>query len=234
MRALFTGLLFLQISTVFGQSIDSVKTDSIKTGYFTLTPALPKKQIHSSGNVVVCIDDTTYFQTNYGISIFNSLRGQVPNFTIDPYFKVRSIGWRSSTPLLVIDGLPYSQEIINSYNFNAIEFTSINLLISGNASTLFGSNGANGAVILQTKSGEGKSKPTIEFNSYTTNSWNMIEEFNVTDIRDSIINRVDSLGIITPDTVQFYEGENSKKRLTQWFLSNTLAYSQDFGKVDLR
>lgn len=227
-------VLLLLLSPAWGQELDTLNADSLTHNYFSLAPGLQKNKISASGNSIIGMNGTLSFQTNTGISVFNSLRGNVPNFSISPYFTITTVGWRSSTPLLVVDGLPYAQGIFNSCNFNGSEFSSIDLLMSGNAAIIFGGNAAGGAIVLHTKSGKGVSRPTVEFNSYTTNSWRKSDVFNVSNMRDSIIQRTDSLGNTYADTVSFFEGTYSKKRLDQWLLSNTLAYSQDFGKADVR
>ncbi|HLG39844.1 MAG TPA: SusC/RagA family TonB-linked outer membrane protein, partial [Chitinophagaceae bacterium] len=66
--------------------------------------------------------------------------------------------------LIVLDGVPVPSNTISYLNPNDIE--NISILKGGQASTLFGSDGINGAVVITTKRGGGKPKITI---SHTTN-----------------------------------------------------------------
>lgn len=56
----------------------------------------------------------------------------------------------SSSPLIVVDGIPYDGSL-NSLNPNDIE--SLSVLKDASAGALYGSRGANGVVIVTTKSG---------------------------------------------------------------------------------
>lgn len=66
----------------------------------------------------------------------------------------------SSSPLIVVDGIPYDGSL-NSLNPNDIE--SISVLKDASAGALYGSRGANGVVIVTTKSGRGGDTVSIDF-----------------------------------------------------------------------
>jgi len=94
-----------------------------------------------------------------GLAIFN-----VDN-SVDPQTKIVLRGYRSLTgsndALVVIDGVPNtSQSVLSLLNPNDIE--SITVLKGGQAATLYGSQGVNGALIITTKKGGGgKGKVTF-------------------------------------------------------------------------
>ena len=67
----------------------------------------------------------------------------------------------SSEPLYVVDGVPSE----NMQNINPNDIESITILKDASAAAIYGSSGANGVVIINTKRGINK-KPTVEFNSY--------------------------------------------------------------------
>ncbi|MER3470084.1 MAG: SusC/RagA family TonB-linked outer membrane protein [Chitinophagaceae bacterium] len=96
-----------------------------------------------------------------GLTIFN-----IDN-SVDPQTKVVLRGYRSLTgsndALIVIDGVPNtSQSVLSLINPNDIE--SITVLKGGQAATLYGSTGVNGALVITTKKGAaGKGK--VSFNS---------------------------------------------------------------------
>ncbi len=93
-----------------------------------------------------------------GLAIYN-----VDN-SVDPQVKVVLRGYRSLTgsndALIVIDGIPNtSQSVLSLINPNDIE--SVTVLKGGQAATLFGSQGVNGALVITTKKGsKGKLKVT--------------------------------------------------------------------------
>ena len=93
-----------------------------------------------------------------GLAIYN-----VDN-SVDPKVKVVLRGYRSLTgsndALIVVDGIPNtSQSVLSLINPNDIE--SVTVLKGGQAATLFGSQGVNGALIITTKKGtKGKLKVT--------------------------------------------------------------------------
>ncbi|HEY0040765.1 MAG TPA: TonB-dependent receptor plug domain-containing protein, partial [Flavisolibacter sp.] len=96
-----------------------------------------------------------------GLAIFNV------NNSVDPSVKITLRGYRSLTgnndALIVIDGLqqpPGSSTMLNLLNPNDIE--SVSILKGGQAATLYGSDGVNGAVVITTKKGTvGKTRVTF-------------------------------------------------------------------------
>lgn len=95
-----------------------------------------------------------------GLAVFNV------NNSVDPAVKIVLRGFRSMTgnndALLVIDGLPMppgSSTMLNLLNPNDIE--SVSVLKGGQAATLYGSDGVNGALVITTKRGaKGKARVT--------------------------------------------------------------------------
>src|SRR5215204_4998556 len=100
-----------------------------------------------------------------GLAIFN-----VDN-SVDPSVKIVLRGYRSLTgnndALIVIDGLmmpPGSSTVLNLINPNDIE--NVSVLKGGQAATLYGSDGVNGAIVITTKKGQ-KGKTRVTFNNAT-------------------------------------------------------------------
>jgi TonB-linked SusC/RagA family outer membrane protein len=100
-----------------------------------------------------------------GLTVFNV------NNSVDPAVKITLRGYRSMTgqneALIVLDGVPMiagGQQTLSTINPNDIE--SITVLKGGQAATLYGSEGANGALLITTKKGvRGKTK--ISYNHST-------------------------------------------------------------------
>ncbi|MDO8927981.1 MAG: SusC/RagA family TonB-linked outer membrane protein, partial [Bacteroidota bacterium] len=69
----------------------------------------------------------------------------------------------SSSPLYVVDGYPLGDQNLNAVNPNDIE--SIEILKDASAAAIYGSRGANGVVLITTKSGK-SGKLNINFDTY--------------------------------------------------------------------
>lgn len=68
-----------------------------------------------------------------------------------------------NAPLVLVDGIPYSEDGLNALNPSDIE--SINVLKDATAA-IYGVRGANGVIFITTKQGKRNTKTTIEFNGY--------------------------------------------------------------------
>lgn len=98
-----------------------------------------------------------------GLAIYNV------NNSVDPQTKIVLRGYRSLTgnndALVVVDGLQTTATVLSVINPNDIE--SVSILKGGQAATLYGSAGINGAIVITTKKGsQGKLKVNL---AHTTN-----------------------------------------------------------------
>jgi len=97
-----------------------------------------------------------------GVDITSSTRpGVLGDITIRG---VRSIA-ASSTPLFVVDGIPLTTGSID--NINPYDIESIDVLKDASATAIYGSRGANGVVIVTTKTGK-SGKTVLNVNSSVT------------------------------------------------------------------
>lgn len=69
----------------------------------------------------------------------------------------------NNSPLILVDGIPYSPDGLNALNPADIE--SIDVLKDASAA-IYGVLGANGVIFVTTKQGKRNTKPTLEFNAY--------------------------------------------------------------------
>ncbi|MCA6420402.1 MAG: hypothetical protein IM603_15015, partial [Cytophagales bacterium] len=154
----------------------SITLDSLMIDTTTYTPYY-KNTKNQSTHYSKKIDDNDVLKLSAGVSIFNSLRGQVPSLGIPAYFanaqstvlRNNIIGLTVNTNIMV-DGLPFNNGIGRYLNTNAFEYSSISIASSANATSFInGSN--NGSFFITSKTGEGHYKPMFEFNSSTTNGW---------------------------------------------------------------
>lgn len=137
--------------TIYGQKIDP-KTD---VGAVTTVTAkdIEKKTITNVVNAL---------QGSNGINITSG--GGQPGS--EPDLHVRGFGSLSagSAPLIVLDGMIYDGSL-NSINPNDVE--TISLLKDATASSLYGSRGSNGVIMVTSKRGVKGAKPRINFNAET-------------------------------------------------------------------
>ncbi len=104
------------------------------------------------------------------------------NNSVDPAVKFTLRGYRSMSgnndALIVIDGLPQTQGSSTMFNLlNPNDIESISVLKGGQAATLYGSQGINGALIITTKRGQ-KGKLRVSYStSYNIEKINILAEF---------------------------------------------------------
>ena len=146
------------------QDTTRVERDSLVNKEIRFMPNLPGQTIKSLGQYMVVVDDSTTFQLSYGLSVLNTVRGKVPNTGISPYSPFATV---RENALLVVDGLSYVQSSANFYSMNAFDYDKLSVL-SRNASAWYGAGASGGAFIIQSKTGDGHQKPSIEFNSSLT------------------------------------------------------------------
>jgi TonB-linked SusC/RagA family outer membrane protein len=97
-----------------------------------------------------------------GLAVYNV------NNSVDPAVKIVLRGYRSLTgnneALVVVDGMQTTSTVLALLNPNDIE--SVSILKGGQAATLYGSSGINGAIVITTKKGE-KGKIKVSYSNST-------------------------------------------------------------------
>ncbi|MBW1657780.1 SusC/RagA family TonB-linked outer membrane protein [Flavobacterium quisquiliarum] len=103
----------------------------------------------------------------------------------DATIRIRGIGTvnASADPLYVVDGVPFSGNI-SSINFSDIESTTV--LKDASATAIYGSRGANGVIIINTKSGK-SSKSYIQVETKIGNNISLIPRYSVIKSADEYI-----------------------------------------------
>ncbi len=83
-----------------------------------------------------------------------------------------SEGLGLNQPLYVIDGVPFNIDAVAGANplltLNPNDIESFDILKDAAATSIYGSRGANGVIIIQTKRGKRDQKPTVSFSTSTT------------------------------------------------------------------
>ncbi|MDO6602848.1 SusC/RagA family TonB-linked outer membrane protein [Arenibacter palladensis] len=116
------------------------------------------------------------FKESANTSILSSLQGAVPGLNIgatttageQASIQIRGQSTISgeTTPLIVLDGVIYRGNLVD---INPNDIASIDVLKDSSAAAIYGSQAANGVIILTThRGGESMGKPTINFSSSYT------------------------------------------------------------------
>lgn len=185
---------------------DSLSSDSLPTQKVEIWPGITNP-MESFGSTVYPLANERILSNTTGLPVFYALYGQVPNLSAPVSFQNYDAAWRGhGAPLLIVDGIPYNSTIGSITNVNGFEYSGLTVLNSMMAASPYGFSAGNGAFVLKSKTGEGLNKPTFDFNNYSTYSWN-------------------DPGVGVSGTTT---------RLKELHTSSSIAYSQDFGKIDTR
>ncbi len=106
-------------------------------------------------------------QTVKGVDVGTSLTGKVSGLVIKNSTEFNAtpvLELRGETPMLVVDGVPYENMTLR--DIPADDIADISVLKGPTAAALYGSKGANGAIMITTKRGKG-SGLSVDINSST-------------------------------------------------------------------
>jgi len=144
---------------------DNALEEVIVVAYGTQT----KEAIVGSVGVI----GTAAIETQQVTSPLRAIQGTVPGVNIisaggqpgtNPDIRIRGFGSINAdqSPLIVLDGAPYNGNL-NSISQDQIE--SITVLKDASSTSLYGSRGANGVILINTKKGKRNTAPQITFRS---------------------------------------------------------------------
>lgn len=124
----------------------------------------------------------------------------------------------SNTPIYVVDGLITS----NIDNLNPSDIQSVSVLKDASATAIYGSRAANGVIIINTKSGKGKTSPEITFNSFAgvqTESNLKLDLLNSQQYLDLYTEAFNNGGVAIPWTqsdLDYYKNSDGSLVNTDW------------------
>ena len=136
--------------------------ETIVVGYGTAR----KKDV--SGSVTHA--DLSALKDSPNVNVMSGLQGVVPGLNVgattqagsDPSITVRGTNSisGSQTPLIVLDGIIYRGTLVD---INPADIESIDVLKDASAAAIYGSQAANGVMLITSKQVKGESKPIIEY-----------------------------------------------------------------------
>jgi TonB-linked SusC/RagA family outer membrane protein len=112
--------------------------------------------------------------------------------------RIRGVGsTNNSDPLYVIDGVPSGTDM---EHIAPEDIKSIEVLKDASSTAIYGNKGANGVIIVTTKSGNSSTKPVFSFNSYygIGEVANQIDLLNATEHAQLILEASENDGISIP------------------------------------
>ena len=118
---------------------------------------------------------------------------------------------QSNSPLYVIDGFP--MEDFNSAALNPSEIASVNILKDASATAIYGSRGANGVVIIETKKGK-IGKPVITYEG----------SYGVQQVSKK-------MSLMNPVEFVTYQIERDPANMTETYLTGPGVTIEDYGKM---
>jgi TonB-linked SusC/RagA family outer membrane protein len=121
-------------------------------------------------------------------NVTNALQGAAPGVQVvngsgqpgtGATIRIRGVGSINggTAPLYVVDGAPYDEDVMNLLNPHDIE--SISVLKDASATAIYGARGANGVVLITTKSGNGTGKISVNLETKWGNSSRGVPNYNV-------------------------------------------------------
>lgn len=172
----FIGMMQVEVPIQGRTTIDvTMEPDRLAMDEVIVTAIGIKRQEREIGYAVSKVETRELTQakvTNIATGLSGKVAGLQINTTsngIDPQTRIVLRGNRSFTgsnqALLVLDGVPVALGYLTSLNPNDIE--SVNVLKGANAAALYGSEAANGVLIVTTKSGS-RDRTTITYSNTTT------------------------------------------------------------------
>ncbi|WP_372936254.1 SusC/RagA family TonB-linked outer membrane protein, partial [Mariniphaga sediminis] len=152
-----------QTSIDISMEVDAIGLEEVVAiGYGTM------KKSDLTGSVVSA--DIEAFRESPNVNIMQSLQGSVPGIQIgqvdqageEPSIQIRGVNTLSGNknPLIVVDGIIYRGRI---GDLNPSDIQSIEILKDASSKAIYGSQAANGVILITTKSGKKSDKPMFHY-----------------------------------------------------------------------
>ncbi|SMC45758.1 SusC/RagA family TonB-linked outer membrane protein [Chryseobacterium sp. YR221] len=171
LHVLSAGALFFLGQVSFAQKAKDTATTKIDEVVVVAFGKQKREALVGSVSVI----DKKVLETQQLTSVTSAIQGSVPGVQLisaggqpgeNPLIKIRGTASinASTNPLIILDGVPYNGNI-NSISQDQVE--SINVLKDASSTSLYGSRGANGVILINTKKGRRNQAPRLEFSAQT-------------------------------------------------------------------
>ncbi|MRM82812.1 SusC/RagA family TonB-linked outer membrane protein [Riemerella anatipestifer] len=172
LRVLTAGAVFF----IGAQSVvaQKVKKDSVKEIEEVVMVAFGKQKKEAVVGAVSSVSQSV-IANQQATSVVSAIQGTVPGVNLvtsggqpgtNPSIRIRGYGSinASQDPLIILDGAPFYGNI-NAISQDQIE--TMNVLKDASSTSLYGSRGANGVILITTKTGKRNMKPQLSLNVIT-------------------------------------------------------------------
>jgi TonB-linked SusC/RagA family outer membrane protein len=164
----FVGMTTQEIDVSGRASVDVVLKESaislddvVVIGYGAAKRSDITGSVSTVSNTVINRPSTNILQSIQGnvAGVIITQGSSIPGDSPDIYIKGLNSISASNYPLIIVDNVPGSLDLINPN-----DIASISILKDASSCAIYGSRGSNGVIIVTTK--RGKEKPTISYNGY--------------------------------------------------------------------
>lgn len=196
LRVLSAGALFFIGQAVSAQKTKKDTITDIKQIEEVVVLGYNNKRLFKESNVSATIVTPELIENRPNINALQSLQGQAPGLYIASSSgspgsnrfaaQIRGIGSLVgyTNPLYVVDGVPVSETYWK--NLNPDDITSISVLKDAEATSIFGNRGANGVILVTTKSGKYNQKLTFTYSGQTGITILQDHKYNIADARQTL------------------------------------------------
>ncbi|NJM25036.1 MAG: hypothetical protein HC859_05570 [Bacteroidia bacterium] len=185
------------------QQQDTVALDSVtRHKIVSVAPHQRRQDTRSLGYLHYALDNRVINNNAIGLPVYFNLSGQVPGGQAHPAY---SGYWQYNGLATVVDGVANGSYFGAETPLNNFDYEPALLLRNITGASMYGASVHTGALVLQSKTGEGHNRPTLDFNSNSFYTWRTGTDLNGDDVT-----------------------------FDQWNQSTSIAYSQDFGMIDTR
>ncbi len=172
--AIFFAMALLPSSLVYSQTKnDTVSTSEKKIEEVVVIGYGKQRKESVTGSVVSVKGDVMREVPSSNVS--QALQGRVAGVDISQTsskpgspMQIRIRGTRSLTadndPLIVLDGIPFPGSLAD---ISPNDIQSMDILKDASATAIYGSRGANGVILITSKSGRKRQKATLSYNTFT-------------------------------------------------------------------
>lgn len=179
----YVGMVTKTVAAAHNMTIRLVSDDSKLDEVIVVAYGTAKKSTYTGSAVHV---DSKRLDRVQAADATKALEGMVAGLSVtspsgrageSTVMRIRGIGSlnASSSPLIILDGAPYSGDI-NAINTKDI--ASINVLKDAASAALYGARGANGVIMITTKSGD-KGKVQVSFDARIGSNQRAVPEYDI-------------------------------------------------------
>ncbi|MBS2210023.1 SusC/RagA family TonB-linked outer membrane protein [Carboxylicivirga mesophila] len=162
----FIGFEMQEVGVSDRETLDiTLVADMQNVNEVTVTALGIKRETKALGYAVQDIKGTE-IQKAKESNVISNLTGKVAGLTVynsSDFFSTPKFYLRGAQPLIVIDGVPVNSDF---WDVSSEDIEEMSILKGATASALYGSRGANGAIMITTKKGKAK-KLTVDISSST-------------------------------------------------------------------